>query len=289
MSEELTIKGQVICAQNSKFKVECNNQTIVINARGKIKYKNVEILTGDFVEIENDVITSVYPRKSRFMRPNIANIDSLCIVVSPLPKPDFKIIDKMLLIANYSKVSAALIVNKRDLQDELFNEISNTYGKFIDCFSISAKNNIGIDVLRKYLAGKTVAFAGQSAVGKTSVINALFNTDFKVGDLSEKSERGKHTTTYSSIIRGQDFSLFDTPGFSELYVDVPPENVPTNFPPYDKYLGQCKFLDCTHTTEPDCAIKSMVNAGDLSQARYLRYKEIYEEIKTDYSNRYGKK
>ena len=289
LPEEKTIKGQVICAQNSKFTVECGNEILTISARGKIKYKNGEVLTGDFVEIQNGIITAVYPRRSRFMRPNVANIDTLCVVISNPPKPDFKIVDKMLLTANYSKVKCALIVNKSDLDGELFNSILKTYGSFTDCFSVSAKENIGIDKLREYLSGKTVAFAGQSAVGKTSVINALFKTDFKTGELSEKLERGRHTTTYSRIIRGEDFSLFDTPGFSELCVDITPEDTATNFPPYENYLGKCKFLDCSHTTEPDCAIKNAVNLGELSKERYSRYKEIYEEIKTEYKNRYGKK
>lgn len=247
------------------------------------------MLTGDFVEIQNGIITSVYPRFSRFMRPNIANLDTLCIVISNPPKPDFKIVDKLLLTANYSKVNCALIVNKSDLDFELFENVSQEYGKFIKCFSVSAKENKGIDELRDFLSGKTVAFAGQSAVGKTSVINALFKTDFKTGELSEKLERGRHTTTYSRIIRGEDFSLFDTPGFSELAVDISPEDTATNFPPFENYLGKCKFLDCSHTTEPDCAIKNAVQLNEITKSRYLRYKEIYEEIKTEYKNRYGKK
>ena len=287
--EEITIKGQVICAQNSKFTVECNNEILLISARGKIKYKNGEVLTGDFVEVEGGVITQVYPRFSRFMRPNIANVDTLCIVIANPPKPDFKIIDKLLLTANYSKVKSALIVNKSDLDSNLFNIIKNEYGLFIPCFSVSAKENVGVDQLREFLSQKSVAFAGQSAVGKTSVINALFKTDFKTGELSEKLERGRHTTTYSRIIRGDDFSLFDTPGFSELAVDITPEDTATNFPPFENYLGKCKYLDCSHTNEPECAIKNAITMGEISKERYLRYKEIYQEIKTEYKNRYGKK
>lgn len=289
LQEETKIKGQVICAQNGKYVVECDGQTITILARGKIKYKNEEVLTGDFVEVENNVITAIYPRFSRFLRPNIANVDTLCIVIANPPKPDYKIVDKMILMANYSKIDFAIIVNKSDLGNEIFNYVSRHYSFTKNLFLMSANTKQGINELKSFLKGKTIAFAGQSAVGKTSVINALFGTDYKTGALSEKLERGKHTTTYSRIVRGEDFSLFDTPGFSELSVDINPEDVATNFPPYENFLGKCKFMDCSHTNEPECAIKMAVSSNELSLDRYKRYKEILNEIKVEYKNRYGKK
>lgn len=290
MQEERKIKGQVICARNGKYVVECNNEIITIFARGKIKYKNEEVLTGDYVEIENNVITKIYPRFSRFLRPNVSNVDTLCVVISNPPKPDFKIVDKMLLLANYFKIDCAIIVNKSDLGSETFDYVKLHYAPFLSsCFLVSANTGDGIENLKTFLQGKSVAFAGQSAVGKTSVINALFGTDYKTGALSEKLERGRHTTTYSKIIKSNGISLFDTPGFSELSVDISPEDTATNFPPFESFLGQCKFIDCSHTNEPDCAIKNAVEEGKISKDRYVRYKEILNEIKIDYKNRYGKK
>ena len=155
---------------------------------------------------------------------------------------------------------------------------------------VSAKTGEGINALKDFISGKTLAFAGQSAVGKTSILNALMNTQFKIGEISEKSERGKHTTTGSRIISGEGFYLFDTPGFSEIIVDISPQDAVMNYPPYDKYLNQCKYLDCTHLNEPNCHIKELVEKGELSIDRYESYILILEEIKKDYSNRYvGKK
>lgn len=115
------------------------------------------------------------------------------------------------------------------------------------------------------------------------------NTAFKTGEVSQKSERGRHTTTGSQIIKTDDFSLFDTPGFSEITVDISPYDAVMNYPPYDRYLSKCKYLDCTHTSEPDCVIKQMIEQGELSGERHERYKEILEEIKKDYDKRYGNK
>ena len=286
--EEAPIKGQVICASSNKYTVDLGNETVVINARGKIKYKSGSVLTGDFVEVENDAITKIYPRTSRFIRPNVANVDTLLITLSNLPKPDFLVVDKLLLSANYSNVECALVINKCDLGSETADYCKKNYN-FLPIFVISAKTLEGISELKAFLNGKTVAFAGQSAVGKTSILNAITSSDYKTGDLSEKSERGKHTTTGSRIINLDGYKLFDTPGFSEIAVEISPQDAVMNYPPFDKCLSQCKYLDCTHINEPDCTIKEMVEKGELSRDRYERYKEIYEEIKKDYSTRYGSK
>lgn len=286
--EETTIKGQIICASSNKYTVDLNGKEITINARGKIKYKSEKLLTGDYVEVENDAIIKVYPRTSRFIRPNVANVDTLCITISNPPKPDYLVVDKLLLSANFANVEFAIVINKCDLGSDVIEYVKQNYD-FLPIFTVSAKTGEGIQNLSDYLKDKTVAFAGQSAVGKTSILNSLMNTNYRIGDISEKSERGKHTTTGSRIIKGDNFKLFDTPGFSEIIVDISPADAVMNFPPYDRYLSQCKYLDCTHTSEPDCIIKDLISNEKLSLDRHNRYLEILEEIKKDYVNRYGNK
>lgn len=286
--EELTIKGQVVCASSNKYIVDFGDRKLTISARGKIKYKKGEILTGDFVEVTNDTITLIYPRFSRFIRPNVANIDTLCITIANPPKPDFLVVDKLLLSANYANVEYAIVINKCDLGNELYNYVKTHYD-FLHIFTISAREKTGIDELLSFLKGKTVAFAGQSAVGKTSILNAIMNTEYKTGEVSEKSERGRHTTTGSQIIRCEDFKFLDTPGFSEITVDITPQDAVMNYPPYDKYLSECKYLDCTHLNEPNCKIKELVANGIISSERHERYKEIINEIKEEYGARYGKR
>ncbi len=286
--EEATIKGRVISASSNKYTVDLGEKIVVINARGKIKYRSGEILTGDFVEVIDDAISKVYPRTSRFIRPNVANIDMLCITVANPPKPDYLVVDKLLLSASFANVECVIVINKTDLDQSISEYVKANYD-FIPIFNVSAKTGEGVSQLRSFLNGKTVAFAGQSAVGKTSILNTLMNTDYRTGDISEKSERGRHTTTGSQIIKGDGFLLFDTPGFSEISVDISPQDAVMNYPPYEKYLNECKYLDCTHISEPDCKIKQLVKEGKLSKDRYQRYVEIFQEIKKDYGMRYGNK
>ena len=286
--EETTIKGRVLSASSNKYTVDLGHERVVINARKKIKYRSGEILTGDFVEVVDDAISKVYPRTSRFIRPNIANIDTLCVVISNPPKPDYLVVDKLLLSANFANVECAIIINKTDLDQSIADYVKIHYD-FLKIFNISAKTKAGIEELREFLNGKTVAFAGQSAVGKTSILNALMNTEYKTGEVSEKSERGRHTTTGSQIIDCGGFLLFDTPGFSEISVEIQPQDAVTNYPPYDKYLNECRYPDCMHISEPDCEIKQLVEDGKLSADRHERYIEILQEIKKDYETRYGNK
>lgn len=286
--EETTIKGRVLSASSNKYTVDLGEKIVVINARGKIKYRSGDILTGDFVEVVDDAISKVYPRTSRFIRPNVANIDTLCITISNPPKPDYLVVDKLLLSANFANVESVIIINKTDL-DQSISEYVKKHYNFLNIFCVSAKTGEGIEGLKSFLTGKTVAFAGQSAVGKTSILNSLMNTDYRTGDISEKSERGRHTTTGSQIIKGNGFLLFDTPGFSEISVEISPEEAVMNYPPYEKYLNECKYQDCTHITEPDCKIKQLVEQSVLSKDRYERYIEIFQEIKREYGMRYGNK
>lgn len=238
--------------------------------------------------MENGAIVRVYPRFSRFSRPNIANVECLVIVICDKPQPDFLILDKLLLSAHYADIEYAVVVNKTDLGSSCLDYIEREYPFLNNLFSVSAQSGDGIEKLKDFLRGKSVAFAGQSAVGKTSLINRLTGSSFLTGKLSNKSGRGKHTTTYSKILRSEYFSVFDTPGFSELYADIVPLDIPTNFQPFEEYVGECRFCDCTHIDEPDCAVKNAVENGLLSDDRYERYKIIYKEALVEYKKRYGK-
>jgi len=274
--------------RSASYTVECEGEVFDIFARGKIKYAKGEILTGDYVEVCNGAITKVYPRFSRFLRPNIANVDCLVIVICDKPLPDYMILDKLLLSAHYADIEYAVVVNKSDLKGGCYDYIAREYPFLRNLFLVSAESGAGITELKAFLYGKNVAFAGQSAVGKTSLINALTGSAFLTGKLSDRNGRGRHTTTYSKLLRAENFSVFDTAGFSELYADVHPSDVPMNFQPYEEYSSGCKFCDCTHIDEPDCAVKTAVEGGRLSSDRYERYRAIYKEVVAEYKNRYGK-
>lgn len=286
ISEERTIKGQVICARNGVFQVECDNEILELRARGKLKLFKKEILTGDYIEVSKGTIVNVYPRSSRFDRPKVANIEYLIIVLCDKPNADYLILDKLLLSAAYADVECAVVVNKIDIGHKTLDYLKSEYPFVENLFAVSASKNIGIEALKNFLKGKLVGVAGQSAVGKTTLINCLTGSRYSTGDLSTKTQRGKHTTTFSKIIRTDDFSVVDTPGFSELYADVKPEDVANSFQPYDEFIGKCRFSDCTHINEPDCAVKKAVEQGHLSKERYERYKIIYNEILSEHKKQY---
>lgn len=274
----------------NKQEASGNGEIFTAGARGKIKYGKGEIVTGDVVEFCSGAITSVYPRKNKFERPNIANVDVLCALIAAQPMPDLAVVDKLMLAAAFSGAEYALVVNKSDLGDEVYKKALSQFTEATPkVFCVSAKTGDGIGELKEFLRGKEVAFAGQSAVGKTTLINALFGTEYKTGALSEKLGRGRHTTTCSRLIQTGDIAVFDTPGFSEFYAVMSPEDAAANFPPYENYLGKCKFCNCGHVGEPDCAVKNAVKAGELGKERYERYKVIYREIEKEYKNRYERK
>ena len=258
-------------------------------ARGSLKIKSTGIVTGDYVDFDekNLTVNKVLKRKSYFIRPNIANVDAVNIVVASPPKPDFLLLDKLILSLISQGVEVIITVNKTDLKHDIFNEISLNY-RDLGCkiIQVSALTGDGIFILKELLKGKLVAFAGQSAVGKSSLLNALFGLQLKTNDVSEKTQRGRHTTTVAEIYDVDGVRVADTPGFSVLKPDILPEEVALFYPEYFSRLPECKFRCCTHTGEPGCRVLTDVESGVLSKDRYFRYKTIYKEIKDDFDNKF---
>jgi len=143
---------------------------------------------------------------------------------------------------------------------------------------VCAKSGQGIDELKKILENKLSVLAGQSAVGKSSIINVMFGFELKVGDLSEKIERGRHTTTRSEIFEVENIKIIDSPGFATIDANVSAKEIPSFYPEYVNVASECKFRGCTHINEPQCKVKQLVESGALSKQRYQRYIEIYNEL-----------
>ena len=261
-------------------------------AKGIFRLLGMRPLTGDYCSMEvtdtKDMegnITGIFPRKSELIRPNVANIDQALIVFSlTYPEPNLLMLDKLLLQYLVCGLTSIICFNKEDLADEaLVEQVRSTYsGSGCPLLFISALRGEGIDAVKQLLKGRTTSVAGPSGVGKSTLINCLQdNIRSETGSISRKSERGKQTTRHSEIIPiDRDTFIMDTPGFSsfELY-GIEAEELAGMYPEFDIDDG-CYFTPCSHTHEPGCAVKEMVDKGVINRMRYDNYAAIHEELRS---------
>ena len=274
-----------------------DNSEIKASLRGNIKRKN-GILVGDLVEVELSydryMIKKILPRKNCLIRPPVANIDNLVIVVSlSSPSPDFFLLDKQIVLAKSKDILPIIVINKIDLNiSDITNKdlsyLKNVYGKLgIQIIEVSAKNNIGIDVLKEKLHNKISAFSGNSGVGKSSIINKIFGTNTLTYEVAKKTNRGRHTTKHVKIYKNEDMYVLDTPGFSsyELY-DIEYKELKNYYPDFLEY--KCDYLDCSHVFENEkvCGVKKAINDGRIDKNRYDRYVELFKKLKDEYDRKY---
>lgn len=217
------------------------------------------------------------------IRPYVANIDCLLIFIAPLPEPDFMLLDKLIINCNMSDIEPIICYNKSDISMEYYNILYTDYAKHYELFDISALNYDIPSSLLDYLKGKLVALAGQSATGKSTFINNVMGLDIKTGDVS-KILRGKHTTRHIEIYKKNDIMLADTCGFSAFKLELDYRKLHIYYDDYMEYQHLCKFNSCTHTNEPECAVKINVEKGILSLEKYNRYIQIFYELKESYDN-----
>ncbi len=285
--------GRVITHNSDRFEVETNGEVKLARARGKLK-RDGEILVGDFVSLdeasEETVITAVSPRRNSLIRPAVANVDVIVLVLAPSPAPDMELADKLVINCKQAGIDVAICLNKRDEGGMTREDVERQYGSDVTAVVTTCAVRGEVDELKSALVGKLACFAGQSGVGKSTIVNALTGGgDRKTGGLSEKIMRGKNTTTAARILK-TDFGglVVDTPGFSTL--DAFEEDYRNLAAYYDDYVALadgCKFHPCTHTTEPDCEVKRAVASGRLDEDRYERYLTIFEQAKRAYKN-YGR-
>lgn len=286
-------KGRIVKAMSSFYYVEIKDKIYECKARGIFKKDGIDPMVGDFVEItvidesaEYGVIEKVYPRTSMLLRPPIANATKALLVFGVKdPKPNLSLIDRFVARAQKEGLEVLICFNKIDL------DIENTYPQLQELyervgykvFAVSVKDGFHLEQLRAELKGQITVVAGPSGVGKSSLINALDRRlNLKTGSVSQKLGRGRHTTRYASLIDiGEDTWVVDTPGFSSLSLDDMEEReLKEYFIEFHEYDHDCRFgYNCLHENEPDCAVKTAVEEGDLPQKRYESYLQLLRELR----------
>lgn len=262
-------------------------------AKGIFRKDHVKPLVGDDVvltvldeEKKLGNIDEIMSRKNSLIRPAVANVDQALIIFAIVkPNPNFNLLDRFLIRMEKQKLPVVICFNKQDIataeEKEALKTAYETCGYQV--LFVSAKRQEGMEKLRQILRGKTTTVAGPSGVGKSSLINQLApKAVMATGAISEKIERGKHTTRHSEIIAlGEATYIVDTPGFTSLDIsEIEKEQLGNYYKEFGLYEPFCKFSGCAHISEPVCGVKQAVQEGKISKVRYDNYRELYEELKS---------
>lgn len=270
----------------------------VLRAKKKFRRQGMSPLVGDRIlftpgEIsdEHGWVEEILPRQSQCLRPPVANVTFLCVVVAPRPAPDWLLVDKLLIYARKQGIRPLLIMNKADDEgaEATFAQMQAMYaGAEAEMLAVSAREKNGLQPLEAQLAGETCCFSGQSGVGKSTLLNALFGLGVETGEISEKIQRGKNTTRHAELFARGDAQVIDTPGFSLLEMDevFDPVLLREYYPEFQPYEGKCRFAPCYHGSEPGCAVLQAAKSGLINGERLDRYHILLADCRQAWRNRY---
>ena len=286
------MQGIIIENVSNLYQVKTESGIYETTARGKLKKDEMIPVVGDNVQIcitdeqnRKAVIERIQERKVYIKRPRLANITQMILVVSSKdPKPDLLMLDKQLAFAEFIGIKPLIVLNKIDLdRADDFQKIRQIYSNIGYIVMITnAKKKIGIDRLKEELKHHINAFSGNSGVGKSTLINGIFDEDMtQEGEISKKNKRGKNTTTAVTLYEiDNDTYIADTPGFSTFDIsEIESKALYQYFKEFEQFEENCEFIGCTHIKEENCGIKKAVKNGEIDKARYERFCKIYQEIK----------
>lgn len=288
------MRGKIIKGIGGFYYVHAEDGVVYeCKARGIFRRENIKPLVGDLVETEvldrterTGNILEILPRKSRLIRPAVANIDQALVVFAIVkPEPNFNLLDRFLIMMEQQDLPCIVCFNKSDIASD--RERQKLQRAYETCgyrvLFISVREKEGLEEVRTLLQGRTTALAGPSGVGKSSLINYLYpQAAMETGAISRKIDRGKHTTRHSELfVLDKESYIMDTPGFSSLQLfDMEKEDLKNFYPEFRAYESGCRFRGCVHVSEPGCCVKEALAAGKISDVRYHNYTVLYEELRS---------
>ncbi len=288
--------GRIIEGRGGLYTVrDESGRDFILRARNRFRYEGRVPLVGDRVDFtpgemeEHGWLEKIHPRVSVSVRPPVANITQLVIVLSPEPEPDFLLADKLIVFASRQDIKTLIAVNKSELDPRLAAETGETYSRSgVKVLAVSAETGEGLDALHREMTGYQSCFAGQSGAGKSTLIGKLTGRDLETGEISRRIRRGKQTTRHISLIESNGLCVLDTPGFSllELPDDLAPEQLKEHYPEFRPLSGQCRFTPCLHDREPDCAVEKASHMNEISPLRLSRYRTLLETTRKKWNRRY---
>ncbi len=285
------MKGLIVKGIGGFYYIKTDDGTVEAKGRGIFKKRGITLCVGDEVEVElldeagkKGVIEEIYPRKNCFVRPPIANIDTFAVVFSAhSPEPNYPVIDKFLITAEVNDIEPVICINKCDLStDSEVAEIKAIYENEYRVIAVSSKTGQGMEELKTIINGQKTALAGPSGVGKSSILNILHpKAEMETGEVSCKTRRGKHTTRHVEIFSVDGGGLiFDTPGFTSFELeDIDETELSHYYREFEKFAGDCRYADCKHLKEPECAVRAAVESGEIHPLRYKSYVYNCQELK----------
>jgi len=282
------VQGRIIQGVGGFYYISHEGREIRGTARGILKRDKDILYIGDIVKYEmigddEFVITDVIERKNFLLRPPVSNLDKLIVCFSAAsPEPNMYVVDKLCVGAETRGIEVMICISKIDLADK--DKLDIYISRFEDVypvFPLSSVSGEGIEDFREAIKNSNSVLAGASGVGKSTLLNKLIGSEIaETGSISDKMKRGRHTTRSVRIYElSNGTNLYDTPGFSSLDLpEIDQYELSDYFPEMLRFKGECRYSDCMHINEPDCAVKASLESGVISRSRYDSYKKMLEEV-----------
>lgn len=296
MTEKEKQQGSLVRAMGGFYTVrDAGGQLFTLRCKKKFRHQHISPLVGDEVLFtpgegeEHGWLEDILPRRSVCLRPPVANVDRLVMVVAPVPEPDLLLIDRIMVRARQQQMQLLLVVNKCDMDSSLAEGLRRQYaGAQAPVLAVSAISGAGLEEMRNAMRGSLCCLTGQSGVGKSTLLGRLLGMELETGELSEKIQRGKNTTRYAELLEKDGLRVLDTAGFSLLELDakLEPIELKDYYPEFAPYEGACRFQPCYHDKEPGCRVTEACAAGEIDACRLERYRNLLAEVRQTWRERY---